>query len=135
MRVNNNLYFAEPNPDRSGFRFYRHDGKKFGWIATIIDNGGSFTYCRLIGRKIYTKELDCKNEILWINRNGKPIKENETEEQAYVTTAYNRKMLVRFPDVIPHQNAFLIGYHDGKDYKLISNARVVCNTLNFTFDL
>ncbi len=134
MRANDNLYFAEPNPDCSGIRFYKHDGKKFRWLATIIDNGDSFTYCRLVGRKIYSKELNPKDESLWSNRNGNPIKESDTEEQLCITTNYNRKMLVRFPDVIPHQNSFLIGHYDGKVFKLISDARVICNTLSFTFN-
>lgn len=44
-------------------------------------------------------------------------------------------MIVQFPDVTPFQTAFLIGYYNGKVFKLIADARVVCGTLKFTFDL
>ena len=135
MRAKDTLYFAESNPDRSGIRFYKYDGKKFRWIGTIIDNGDSFTYCRLIGNKIYTKKLNPKNEIIWTDRNGEPIKEDDTKEQVSVATSHGRKLLVRFPDVTPFQTAFLIGYYNGKVFKLIADARAVCGTLKFTFDL
>lgn len=135
MQVKGALYFAEPNPDVSGIRFYKYDGKMYHFIATIIDNGDSFTYCRLIGNKIYTKKLNPQDEILWTNRNGLPIKEDDTKEQVSVTTGHGRKLLVRFPSVTPIQTAFLIGFHNGKVFKLIADARVVCGTLKFTFDL
>ena len=135
MQVNGTLYFAEPNPDMSGIRFYKYDGNMYHFIATVIDNGDSFTYCRLIGNKIYTKKLNPKNEIIWTDRNGEPIKEDGTKEQVSVATSHGRMLLVRFPDVTPFQTAFLIGYYNGKVFKLIADARVVCGTLKFTFDL
>ena len=135
MQVKGALYFAEPNPDMSGIRFYKYDGKMYHFIATIIDNGESFTYCRLIGNKIYTKKLNPQDEILWTNRNGEPIKEDDTKEQVSVTTGHGRKLLVQFPDTTLFQTAFLIGYHNGKVFKLIADARAVCGTLKFTFDL
>ncbi|MBR6646347.1 MAG: hypothetical protein IKL09_02390 [Clostridia bacterium] len=135
MQVKGALYFAEPNPDMSGIRFYKYDGKMYHFIATIIDNGDSFTYCRLIGNKIYTKKLNPQDEILWTDRNGEPIKEDDTKEQVSVTTGHGRKLLVQFPDLTPFQRAFLIGFHNGKVFKLIADARVVCGTLKFTFDL
>lgn len=134
MQVKGALYFAEPNPDMSGIRFYKYDGKMYHFIATIIDNGDSFTYCRLIGNKIYTKKLNPQNEIIWTDRNGEPIKEKE--EQICISTNHNRKMIVQFPDVTPFQTAFLIGYtNNSKVFKLIADARAVCGTLKFTFDL
>lgn len=108
MQVKGVLYFAEPNPDMSGIRFYKYDGKMYHFIATIIDNGDSFTYCRLIGNKIYTKRLNPQDEILWTDRNGLPIKENDTKEQVSVTTGHGRKLLVRFPSVTPIQRVFLL---------------------------
>lgn len=36
MQVKGALYFAEPNPDMSGIRFYKYDGKMYHFIVRII---------------------------------------------------------------------------------------------------
>lgn len=134
MNVNGNRFIVKPNSDNSGFNFYKHDGRRYAWVATIIDFGKGFSFCCIGTNGFFTKKLNKKKELVWADRKGNPVTDDE-EEQIDVITKYGNKMIARFPD-FSEQDAFLIGYYDGKtEVKLIADARVKGNNLRFIFDL
>lgn len=134
MNVNGNRFIVKPNSDNSGFNFYKHDGRRYTWVATIIDFGIGFSFCYIGTNGFFTKKLNKKKELVWVDRKGNPVTDDE-EEQIDVITKYGNKMIARFSD-FSEQNAFLIGYYDSKkEVKLIADARVKGNNLRFIFDL
>ena len=131
MNVNGNRFIVKPNSDNSGFNFYKHDGRRYAWVATIIDFGIGFSFCCIGTNGFFTKKLNKKKELVWIDRKGNPVTDDE-EEQIDVITKYGNKMIARFSE----QDVFLIGYYDSKtEVKLIADARVIGNNLRFIFDL
>ena len=135
MNVNGNRFIVKPNSDNSGFNFYKHDGRRYAWVATIIDFGKGFSFCCIGTNGFFTKKLNKKKELVWVDRKGNPVTDDE-EGQIDTITKHGNKLIARFPDVEPQQNAFLIGYHDSKtEVKLIADARVKGNNLRFIFDL
>ena len=134
MNVNGNRFIVKPNSDNSGFNFYKHDGRRYAWVATIIDFGKGFSFCCIGTNGFFTKKLNKKKELVWVDRKGNPVTDDE-EEQIDVITKYGNKMIARFSD-FSEQDAFLIGYYDSKtEVKLIADARVIGNNLRFIFDL
>ena len=114
------------------FIFLHKCSSCFSYIASIIDTGSGF---RLQRNRLFhrSKKLDKNKEIIWTNKNG--IVTDDEESQIDLITVYGNKMIARFPDVEPKQNAFLIGYYDSKNpVKLIADVRLN-HTLKFTFDL
>lgn len=134
MNVNGNRFIVKPNSDNSGFNFYKHDGRRYAWVATIIDFGKGFSFCCIGTNGFFTKKLNKKKELVWVDRKGNPVTDDE-EGQIDVITKYGKKMIARIPD-FPEQDAFLIGFYDSKtEVKLIADARVIGNNLRFIFDL
>ncbi len=134
MNVNENRFIVKPNSDNSGFNFYKHDGRRYAWVATIIDFGIGFSFCCIGTNGFFTKKLNKKKELVWVDRKGNPVTDDE-EEQIDVITKYGNKMIARFSD-FSEQDAFLIGYYDSKtEVKLIADARVKGNNFRFIFDL
>ncbi len=132
MNVNGNRFIVKPNSDNSGFNFYEHDGRRYAWVATIIDFGIGFSFCCVGTNGFFTKKLNKKKELVWVDRKGNPV--TDDEEQIDVITKYGNKMIARFSDF--SEDAFLIGYYDSKtEVKLIADARVIGNNLRFKFDL
>ena len=133
MNVNGNRFIVKPNSDNSGFNFFKHDGRRYAWVATIIDFGIGFSFCCVGTNGFFTKKLNKKKELVWVDRKGKPVTDDE-EEQIDVITKYGNKMIARFSDFF--EDVFLIGYYDSKtEVKLIADARVIGNNLRFKFDL
>lgn len=134
MNVNGNRFIVKPNSDNSGFNFYKYDGRRYAWVATIIDFGKGFSFCCIGTNGFFTKKLNKKKELVWVDRKGNPVTDDE-EGQIDVITKYSKKMIVRFSD-FSEQDVFLIGYYDSKtEVKLIADARVKGNNLRFIFDL
>ena len=133
MNVNGNRFIVKPNSDNSGFNFFKHDGRRYAWVATIIDFGIGFSFCCIGTNGFFTKKLNKKKELVWVDRKGNPVTDDE-EEQIDVITKYGNKMIARFSDF--SEDAFLIGCYDSKtEVKLIADARVKGNNLRFKFDL
>lgn len=134
MNVNGNRFIVKPNSDNSGFNFYKHDGRRYAWVATIIDFGKGFSFCFIGTNGFFTKKLNKNKELVWVDRKGNPVTDDE-EGQIDVITKYGKKMIAKILD-FPKQDAFLIGYYDSKtEVKLIADARVKSNNLRFIFDL
>lgn len=136
MEADGKRFIVRANPQKTGFDFYKCEicegASCFSYIASIIDTGSGF---RLQRNRLFHrgKKLDKNKEIIWTNKNG--IVTDDEESQIDLITVYGNKMIARFPDVEPKQNAFLIGYYDSKTpVKLIADVRLN-HTLKFTFDL
>lgn len=132
MNVNGNRFVVKPNSNNSGFNFYKHNGRRYTWVATIIDFGKGFSFCCIGINGFFTKKLNKKKELVWVDRKGNPVTDDE-EEQIDVITKYGNKMIARFSE---QDDVFLIGYYDSKtEVKLIADARVIGNNLRFILDL
>lgn len=125
MKVNSDMYFAEPDNNR--LEFYKHDGKRKRFVATIIDFENGFSFCSEGIFGFRTKMLT--NEIPWLNTT------DDEEGQLDVITKHGRKMIVRFPEDKTNQDTFIIGYSDGIEIKIIAVAKVIGSNLRFRFDI
>ena len=81
--------------DNSGFDFFKHDGRRYAWVATIIDFGIGFSFCCIGTNGFFTKKLNKKKELVWVDRKGNPVTDDE-EGQIDVITKYGNISVIPF---------------------------------------